>query len=364
MFWIVLIIYLAANYYFLRRLWQTEFPITKKVPLTFLFIFLALWFFILQHLSQYISVKLNGMFYWAATIWLVIFMYAIFMLLIFDLVRFIAKKVKGTLPEIRFEHMLSCLSLGLIIVLIGYHNASDVQVTKYDLSHKSMPQGDTLRIALVSDLHLGYNVGGFDISACVNMINELNPDVVLFCGDIFDGDIKPVVKERMLYRMQYVQSKYGRFAVTGNHEYFGDYDTKCKMIRESSLHLLQDEAVMLTPSVQLIGREDVSCEYRNDRKRAPLSTLVNDTVCTIVMDHQPRDIQEASDCGVALQVSGHTHAGQVWPINYLTQLIYPLHYGYKLFGETNVVVTSGYGTWGPRVRIGNSAEVCMITLHH
>lgn len=364
LFIIVAAVYIVANVYFHRRLWQTEFQITKKVPLTFCGVLLSIGFFIHHAIAEYLSNGANHILYWVTTNWLVVFMYSIFIMLLFDVARYIATKAKGSKPEYRFEHMLSCIALGVIIVIVGNRNASKVVVTYYDTPHASMPVGDTLCIALVSDMHLGYNLTGNHVRASVNIINDEKPDIVLICGDIFDGPYEPVANARMLDEYSGLKAKYGAFAVTGNHEYMGNLDPKCELIRQAGIKLLRDTAVNITNSIRLIGREDISCERAFDRKRKSLSELVSDTMCCIVMDHQPRDIEEASKQGVALNLSGHTHAGQVWPINYLCQLIYPLAYGHKVFNETHAIVTSGFGTWGPRVRIGNSPEVCIITLHN
>lgn len=364
LFLIVAAVYLAANIYFFRRLWQTEFQITKKVPLMLIGIILSLGFFLHHAIEQYISLEANHIIYWVTTNWLVVFMYSIFIMLLFDIARYVATKVKGTKPEYRFEHMLSCIALGVIIVIVGNRNASKVVVTEYDTPHASLPVGDTLRIALLSDMHLGYNLSGNHVRASVNIINDEKPDIVLICGDIFDGPYEPVFIDRMLNEYSNLSAPLGAFAVTGNHEYMGNLDPKCALIRQAGIKLLRDTAVNITSTIRLIGREDISCERAFDRKRTPLSELVSDTMCCIVMDHRPRDIREASEQHVALNLSGHTHAGQVWPINYLCELIYPLAYGHRLFNETHAIVTSGFGTWGPRVRIGNSPEVCIITLHH
>jgi hypothetical protein len=155
------------------------------------------------------------------------------------------------------------------------------------------------------------------------------------------------------------------YAVTGNHEYIGGVEPACAYLTEHGITMLRDAATVVAKSVVLAGREDISYNRGNGRKRKPLSELLNGcdrSLPIIVMDHQPFRLHEAEGQGVDLQLSGHTHHGQLFPFNFITERVFELSWGYKKKGNTHVYVSCGVGTWGPPVRIGNTPEIVDLTL--
>ena len=157
----------------------------------------------------------------------------------------------------------------------------------------------------------------------------------------------------------------GLFAITGNHEFIGGGSRTIPYIESKGIRVLKDEKILLPGGIQLIGRLDRDSRRYFGKERAPLSELVSDidpSRPVIVLDHQPFNLSEASQNGVDLQMSGHTHNGQLWPLNYLTKRMYELSYGYLQKDATHYIVSSGFGLWGPRVRSCSRSEIVLVNV--
>jgi predicted MPP superfamily phosphohydrolase len=189
--------------------------------------------------------------------------------------------------------------------------------------------------------------------------------VVLLLGDIVDGEIGPVLRGDLL---QYFNSSINGadlYAITGIHEFIGCAELSIPYIDSKGIRILNDDLITLEGGIQIIGRIDRDSRRFYGKDRKPLEELMNQVDTTkpvIVLDHQPVKLMEAERNNVDLQLSGHTHNGQMWPLNYLTKKIFELSYGYLRKGNTHFIVSSGYGLWGPRVRLGSRSEVMHITL--
>lgn len=156
----------------------------------------------------------------------------------------------------------------------------------------------------------------------------------------------------------------GVYAVTGNHEYIGGIEQSLAYLKTIHVKVLLDTVVTLPNGVQIVGRNDRSADrgVNGQKPLADLLQLANHQRPIIVMNHQPYNLKEASDLNVDLHLSGHTHHGQIWPINYITQAMFELSWGYLKKGNTHFYVSSGYGTWGPAVRLGNRQEVVIFDI--
>jgi predicted MPP superfamily phosphohydrolase len=181
----------------------------------------------------------------------------------------------------------------------------------------------------------------------------MNPDIVLLLGDIVDGEIGPVLRDDLLSYFTCPKCKDGLYAITGNHEFIGGASVTIPYIEKKGIRILKDEIVTLDGGIQLIGRIDRDGSRINKMERLPLEELVkkaDQSKPIILLDHQPLKLSETEKSGVDLQLSGHTHNGQMWPLNHVTGWIYEVSYGYKKKGETQIIVSSGFGIWGPRIR--------------
>ena len=297
-------------------------------------------------------------------------LYAFLSLLISDIASAILR-LSGVLsardlPVFRKWSFLITVVLSAGLIIYGFINAVMPVVRKYNIVINK-PAGDikTFRIAAVSDIHLGSIIRKRSIKKLSGMLKKINPDVVLLLGDIVDGEIGPVLRDDLLSYFTCPKCRDGLFAITGNHEYIGGAAITIPYIEKHGIRILKDEMVTLDGGIQLIGRYDRDGARFNNKERLPLNDLMKQVDLkkpVILLDHQPFRLDETAKEGVDLQLSGHTHNGQMWPLNYVTRMIYELSYGYKKIGNTQFIVSSGFGLWGPRVRSGSRSEVLEIDI--
>jgi predicted MPP superfamily phosphohydrolase len=220
---------------------------------------------------------------------------------------------------------------------------------------------DGYRIAVVSDIHLGPILGRAHTQRIVDTINGARPDLVAIVGDLVDGSVADL--GRAAEPLAQLDARDGSYFVTGNHEYFSGADQWVDFVRELGVHPLANARVEIAAGFDLAGVNDISGESHNaapdygkaldDRDRARAAVL---------LAHQPVMIHEAVEHGVDLQLSGHTHGGQLWPGNYIAELANPTVAGLERYGDTQLYVTRGAGAWGPPVRVGAPSDITIVTL--
>jgi predicted MPP superfamily phosphohydrolase len=258
------------------------------------------------------------------------------------------------------------LAVSFTLITAGFINALLPKISRYDIKiNKSAGDVKELRVAAVSDIHLGSIIRKRSIRELSEILHDLNPDVVFLLGDIVDGEMGPVLRDDLLRYFTCPKCNDGLYAITGNHEFIGGASKTIPYIESKGIRLLKDELVTIEGGIQVAGRIDRDGRRFYGKERMPLTDLLKnaDTAKPIILlDHQPFNLDETVNSGVDLQLSGHTHNGQMWPLNYLTDRIYELGHGYLKKGNTHFIVSSGFGIWGPRVRLGSRPEVLMITL--
>ncbi len=218
---------------------------------------------------------------------------------------------------------------------------------------------------MASDLHLGALIGERRERRLLEIVQEQKPDMVLLCGDLVDGEIAPVLRKNLGRHIQEIKTPLGVYAISGNHEYIGGIDKTLPYLKSINIRVLMDEVVTLPNGIQLVGRIDYSGRGFSGNGRKDLKDLlvgVDRTKPIIVMNHQPYHLEEASAEQVDLHLSGHTHHGQLWPMNFVTKAIFELSWGYLKKENTHFYVSSGFGSWGPSVRVGNRPEVVVFKL--
>ena len=256
------------------------------------------------------------------------------------------------------------VSVTLLLIVIGGWNARQLQVKKLDLTlPKKQGALPSMRVAMISDVHLGALMPPRRFQSMVQTINEQDPDVVLIVGDLFDEDVNRLDQQELKRVLASIKSRYGVYAVLGNHEYFTDVNGCMALMEQSGITVLRDRCVAVADAVYLLGRDDLQGRY-GGRQRAALPSLApaGRELPLIVMDHQPQRLQESREAGADLQVSGHTHHGQFWPFNYITRAVYEISWGYAKIGQTQYYVSCGAGAWGPPVRLGNRPEIVVLNL--
>ncbi|MFE6024168.1 metallophosphoesterase [Streptomyces niveus] len=216
------------------------------------------------------------------------------------------------------------------------------------------------RIAVVSDIHLGPLLGKAHAQRVVDTINSTNPDLIAVVGDLVDGtvaDLGPAAEP-----LAGLKARHGSYFVTGNHEYFGDAGEWVDHVRELGLHPLENARVEID-GFDLVGVNDIAGEEEGEGPDFAKALGGRDTArASVLMAHQPVVIHDAVKHGIDLQLSGHTHGGQMWPVNYIAQASNPTLAGLEQYGDTALYVTRGAGAWGPPVRVGAPSDITVVQL--
>ncbi|HMM12419.1 MAG TPA: metallophosphoesterase [Bacteroidales bacterium] len=374
-FGLVLTLHLLVNYYiFIRGLRTFEQGSLLRQLYTLGFWTLAASFFVGRALERVYLSHLSDLFTWAGSFWLAAMLYLFLAVFVIDLLRLLNLAVpvlawtKNTFIQTHPHYLTIGIALGVFLLVLGGHiNAIFPRVNRVSIAHNTRPDADTLRIVLATDIHLGTIVGPNRVRRMVNRINAQQPDLVLLAGDIVDEDLAPVIRQNLGQILGSIDAPLGVIGSTGNHEYIGGADEATAYLTQHNIIMLRDTAMAINDKLWVIGRNDIESNRFVGELRKPLSEIVQqipEGAFTIVLDHQPRAYNEAMQNGVNLILSGHTHHGQLWPLNYITSAMFPLSWGYKQFGDMHAYVSSGVGSWGPPVRIGNVPEIVVIELKY
>lgn len=351
--------YLGGNAYVFHRLMQAAsgLPAGARVGLAVAFWLAALSFFAVMALrNARVPYALMHPLYWLGTGWLVFTLYMVMFLLLAD-----ALKLCSVQPAHSFA---APLLLTLALLGWGFHRHSHPEVNRVDIALDKMPRAAGRRpmtVVAVSDVHLGHGTGRAALRRYVEMINAERPDLILIAGDLIDSSVVPLYAEGMAAELDRLSAPLGVYMVPGNHEYVSGIGRAEGFLRGTRIRLLRDSVATLPGGLQLVGRDD-----RSNRRRLPLHRLmagVDRSRPVILLDHQPHAPAEARDEGVDVQLSGHTHRGQVWPVSWLTDRIFEQSHGYRRWGGTHVYVSSGLSLWGPPFRIGTRGEIAVLRLH-
>jgi len=323
--------------------------------------------------------RLQRIFKILSNYWIGIFFCALFLAAAGDLIGlFIPKKDQSILAAAG----VMILAAVLVFTVYGSIHARHIDTTDYVVTvDKACAGRKELRVALVADLHLGYNSGLTQVKKTVKQINQGKPDLVCIAGDIFDNEYRAVKDpEKIETEFGKIQSTYGTYACWGNHDIgekilggftFGtkkasDNDRQMEeFLSRSGIGLLDDKTILIDGAFYLAGRKDPSKARKMGELRREVKDLLKDCDLTkpvIVMDHEPKEFEQLSEAGTDLDLYGHTHDGQIFPGNLVTGMMWENSCGYKKVGNMNSVVTSGAGVWGPHLRVGTKSEVCQITV--
>lgn len=322
-----------------------------------------------------------------STYWIGIMLYSLLYVVLFDLLRLIAKhtKLKNTLLFSRG----SVISIGSVVVacavatcLYGIFNARNIKVNEYSVTvNKSCGSDKHLKAVLVADLHMGYAIGVDHITNMVEKINQQDADIVIIAGDIFDNSYDGMDDpDGIKAQLKSIKSKYGVYAVYGNH----DIDEKILMgftfdwggkqlhsekmtnfMKECNIKLINDESVLINDEFYLVGRRDTDKPGTEDGTRAEISELTKDldkTKPIFVLSHEPDELQKTADAGADIDFSGHTHDGQLFPGNLTIGLFWENPCGMIKKDNMYSIVTSGVGVYGTFMRVGTDAEICSVDI--
>lgn len=313
--------------------------------------------------------------------WLGIALYLFLFTIIAVIIRNILKKNDS--KKYRVISGFFVIGLTTIMSVYGIINASIIRTTTYNVSiNKNANNIKNLTVALLADLHLGYNIDSNRLEKIVNATNEAKPDIVIIAGDIFDNEYEALDNpEKIASILKRIKSKYGTYAVLGNHDVketllagFTISKDKKKLvdarnynlIKEAGITLLKDETTLIDNSFYLVGRLDYAKPGNDSNTRMPVGELTKDldkSKPVFLIDHEPKQLLDAQNAGVDVDLSGHTHDGQLFPGNILTYFLSENNYGLSSFGSFHSIVTSGAGLFGPNMRVGTKSEICKITIN-
>jgi len=265
--------------------------------------------------------------------------------------------------KMKLTLFLSSVAVVILTLSYGSYKFNHPEVRQVDIQvGKSAGKMDSVRIAMVGDLHLGYLINRNDAKRMVDLIMEQKPDLILFVGDILDSRLDPVQEQRMDEELRRLHARLGVYSCTGNHEYRYEAEQKIQWLNRAGISMLRDSAVLIDSAFYVVGREDVVFP-----ERVPLSEIlnrqnVNRFKPVIVLNHSPNDLDEEVNAGADIALYGHTHHGQAFPGNIATRLVFEVAYGYARKGDTHIYVTSGLGLAGPQYRIGTVSEVAVLNV--
>ena len=359
-FSIPLIIYVCLR---IRKLLAGKFY--KNIS-TALFLFLVLAFPLAEILSHragpaWIRVLMNIGYYT-----LPLLLYLVLTVVLTDLLIGLLRLTKVLSKERVFRSGFRRFRLGvvvfvpMIVVVLGILNFHHLRLKEYSVEVPRRSSAlSQLKIVFASDFHLGDQTESDFMDRFVALVNAQNPDLVLIGGDVLEGDRRDEAIDHFEAQFRRIKSKYGVFAAPGNHEGYGG--NRDEFFSRAGIKLMRDAVERINGAFFLAGRNE-----GRSRGRKTIDALLQglpDDLPLILIDHRPTDIENVSRTRVDLQMSGHTHHGQLFPINFITNKQYELSWGYLKKGQTHFFVSSGVQVWGPRVRTVGVSEILLIRVN-
>jgi uncharacterized protein len=339
--------------------------------------------FIIGFLLPYRTIKVIGNY------WLGVVQFIVLTVIIADLIRKLLIKTKLVRKKI-IHSKRTFIIVGFLCIIIvsslstyGVIHSKKIINKNYNITiNKKVENEKSMKISLISDLHLGYNTTLSHIKNMVNKINENNSDLVVIAGDVFDNNYNAIDNPKsIINELKKIKAKYGVYAVYGNHDIeepilagftFNLKNNKAysnpkmeEFLNSSNIKLLRDEVILIDNKYYLVGRLDYHKYGLEVEKRKTIEELlenVDKTKPIFVLDHEPYELEELSNNGVDLDLSGHTHNGQMFPSNIFIKLIWKNAHGLLKINNMYSVVTSGIGVYGPNMRVGTTAEVVNINI--
>lgn len=297
--------------------------------------------------------------------WMGFFAYSMLFFVILEVPGRLIVRRAGESGRKRYSVVSSGIVLMFCIALLvgGRLHAQDIVRATYEVPFEEDWDGPPLKVALLSDVHLGHINGVKRMEQIVEAINEEQADIVCIAGDLFDSSYEGVKEpEQIAELMGKIKSKYGVFLSWGNHDAGTGFADMRNLMEKAGVQILEDEAFRIEGVCTVVGRRDSApIGNQGEEREAWGNAEGNEPV--LVMDHRPTNADEYESEDVELVVSGHTHAGQLFPFNLLTRLAEKYNYGYHIAGGgVPVIVTSGVGTWGPPIRVGTDSELALILM--
>lgn len=354
-FIVALTVMLVLQAYVSWHVWRL-LPFSIPVKLSILLImFGALACMVFQFKSDNLPLGMATTMYEVGNSWLIIMFYLFMAFLVLDIGRLFHLVPAAWIKD---NAITSIVLTGLMLVTfiggnIHYHNKQrqEIQLTT------DKPLEHPMKIVMLSDMHAGFHNRRSEIGRWVDLINAEHADLILVAGDLIDGNVRPLKAQGTVEELRRFNAPV--VACLGNHEYITGIDKALALLDDAGIRVLRDDTVSIGNLI-IVGRDDRS--NRGRKSVEELMKTVSRDKYIVLLDHQPYKLEEAEQNGVDLQLSGHTHRGQVWPLNWVTKKIYECDYGQWKRGKTDYYVSSGIGIWGGKFRIGTDSEYAVITI--
>jgi len=298
---------------------------------------------------------------------LVVILYLFLFVLSIDAILLINRSFKF-IPERLIKNKISgriCFYLVILsvaaLIIHGHSNAINTRVQTYHIQvPKKQTTLDKLKIAAVADFHLSNITGPNFVKNIVDKINALDPDLVVIAGDIINKGSNAIDWKTYDADFRKIKSRYGVYAVIGNHDLQGNARKSIKFLERCNIKLLRDRMVTIDNLFYILGRDDKSIRHR--KPLVEILPAVKNDLPVIMIEHRITHMEKIIDKGIDVHVSGHTHYGQLFPLNLMIDVVYRIGWGYKKYGGSHFFVTCGVGTWGPLVRLGSFSEIMEIDI--
>lgn len=358
--------YVIPNIYLFVRIWQLFIRKDQRIYylLIYLLLFLAYPVSNLFHEgSTALAVRILSV---IADYLLPFFLYLFIFVLLLDILLLVnvmfrivpSEKIKSR--SFRGGGLAFVVFCSVAIVIAGIINFNTIRTTKYKITITGKSTVIShLRIAFVSDFHLQEGTSIHFVEKFVSKIDSIRPDLMLFGGDIVEGDRNDENMEHFERLFSSIKPRYGVYGVLGNHEYYARQD-KGSFFSRSGIEILSDSVVIIDSSIILVGRNDSHTRTRKSVEE--IMRTVPDSLPVVLIDHRPTEISQISKTSADVVLSGHTHNGQLFPINLITRRVYELSYRHMKKGETHFFVSSGIRLWGPPVRTVGKSEIMVIDI--
>jgi predicted MPP superfamily phosphohydrolase len=288
--------------------------------------------------------------YTVTAVWMGFFVYLFMASIIY-----LAAVIVSDNPLIIVGDLLLLAAAGATVY--GFFHAKNVSVKTIEVTLPSLPQKWQGRKAVwISDTHIGQVHGKKDMAKTVRMINSLAPDIAFIGGDLFDGSSVPAILE-LVTPLAEIRSPLGIYFVLGNHEQFENSEPFINKLSSLGITILKNRMIEIN-GLQLVGIEYSRATKKEGLRTALAGMAIDKSKPSILLKHEPSDLDIAEEAGISLQISGHTHKAQQWPLNYISEWTYKGYsYGLNPHGTMQVFTSSGTGTWGPPIRVGSDCEI-------
>jgi len=363
---LLLAVYLAATVYVFVRIRQAlPAQTTMRILFAVAYVLVALSLFAAIIFRNILPSNLLKIMYLVGSTWLVVLLYLTMVFLVIDVIYLINNHLHfikiGSLGLTLRQRQVFIGFVGVVIVLIaGFYKFNNPKIITQNITiHKNFSLKNNLKVVAASDLHIGSGIGKERLKKYVEMINAQNPDIVLIAGDLFDSSARPLVEQRMFEEINEISAPFGVYMCFGNHEHISNDKNSLDFIKKTKIIPLLDSIAEIG-NLSIIGRKDYST--RNRLNLNELTKNIPAENIKILLDHQPYYLSEAQQNNIDLQISGHTHDGQFFPINLIVKKMYELPHGYLQKLDTHYIVSSGLGLWGPPYRIGTQSELWVVNL--